>query len=202
MGSAYVPVEPFDVAAAWSAICDWMSANAGTVASLISAIAAILAIWVAVRIQRENTSPNVIAYIEMEGSIDLKLVLKNIGQGAAYNVKIENFDIGMVQAGESSFIKIVGGSFVANGCPMLAPGCVRETILASTTYALANLKGKDNAITVSWSLKPDDPRRQLNNCTLEYDSFLNSLHTDSLDLRAVKALEGIQRKLENRPAMP
>lgn len=200
MGSTAVNVEPFDIAAmaneAWAGACDWMTANAGTAASVISAIAAILAIWVAVRIQRENTSPSVIAYIEKDGIASFKLVLRNIGQGAAYDVKIENFDMGMVQGGTSPLVRFAEESFATNSVPMLAPGSARETILTTTVYARDNLKDRSNSVTVSWSLKPAGSKRKSNECVLEYGSFLDSLYSDPLDLRVARALEGIQNELK------
>lgn len=199
MGSTYAPVEPIDIAAAisgaWSAMCDWMNANAGTAASVISAIAAILAIWVAVRIQRENTSPSVIAYIEKDGNAAFKLILKNIGQGAAYDVRITGFDMGMVQDGASSFVAFAKNSFIKNGVPMLAPGSTRETVLASTVYAKDNLTGKTCDVDISWLLRRNGRKRESCRFTLEYGSFLDSIHIDSLEQRAVRALEGIQQGL-------
>lgn len=144
-------------------------------AAFFSAIAALAAAYVAWKTYRDNRAPKVIAYLAdgHEGS-DADFIVKNIGNGVAYDVVVSGFDFRICYP---DWRESNEDTFISNGIPMLAPGQERGTSICPYTYAARNLKGMSVEVQIRCSKKPQGPSGCQGSYVLEFDSFLNSLHS-------------------------
>lgn len=98
------------------------------VAAIVSALGAIAAVVVALYISRQAILPQIVAYLEFDADHScMYLVVKNIGNGVARDIRIDGFDCSL--AGKELREYRSDKSFVARGIPCLVPNAWRQTII-------------------------------------------------------------------------
>lgn len=143
----------------------------------LSAVAAFGAAAAALLAYRNDKSPNVVVYLESRpngGSVEL--VVRNIGKGCAYNLRMSGFDFGMSCPDLRAAAE---RSFIAKGIPMLAPAQERRTVISTAAYANDYLAESVNEVTVRWDKRP---LRLMHHAkasfVLDYYSFANSVYVE------------------------
>lgn len=173
------------------------------VIAIFAAVGTVTAAAVAVGTFRRSAQPYVIAYIardEDDGSV--LLVVRNIGNGCAWNVSISGFDLSFAGFYPVSDLKMIDyrkkiqGTFIFRGIPMLAPGESRSTVIANMGYASQHLSDKESIITVEYSTAKNSRewRKRREEFALDYYSFANTIYSKSAEWRMATALEKIADK--------
>lgn len=161
-----VASEPFSATDALALAVATLSA----VAAFGAAVAALLAYW-------NDKSPNVVAYLESRpNGNSVELVVKNIGKGCAYNLRMSGFDFGMSCPELRAEAE---RSFIARGIPMLAPAQERRTVISTASYANDYLADSVSEVTAEWDKRPLRRTHHAKaSFSLDYYSFANSVYVE------------------------
>lgn len=191
--------------AAWEGVilpfASFLWSNGATIANLVAAAAAVWAVLVAIRVHREDSSPEVIMFLEADRRTNsVEVVTRNIGRSVAYDIGISGFEKSMATP---KFWEVSGKSFVTSGIPMLEPGGERRTAITTLSEASNNLADESCVVTVTWHTRREEHGRNPMEASyvLEYGSFLSTLHTNSFETavaremsRSAKAQETLARE--------
>ena len=165
-----------------------MAEWAQTIISACAAAGAIAAALVTWWVYRDSKKPDVHAYLEsnQERGYTL-LVVENFGDGVAYDVEIDGFDISDMP--KNSLTDILEKSFVVKGIPMLVPHAKRSTIVGENIILKAYLKEEVQEVMVRFSGRKANRSTKIyeNACMLEVASYAGSAYADSLLYTIAKA---------------
>ena len=165
------------------------------VGSSLSIIVAIAAVFVALYVNHDAKSPQVIAYLEYDlDHSGVIFVVKNFGDGVARNVSINDFDYSFA---EDSYRDSLAASFIAGGIPVLVPGAFRSAAI-NHGAAAAPFEESVIEIKVSYDSKgfPFGIKRNEEVFLLEYKSFFGSRNYTSDLHRGASAVERIGKTLD------
>ncbi|WP_447888289.1 hypothetical protein [Serratia fonticola] len=100
----------------------------GFLINIFMALIAIIASLISYAIYSDSSSPDVITYLEQDKEVRtvMNLVIKNVGRGAAKNVKFKKHVTNLNQEN-----KKIDQGILASGIPYLAPGAERVIMLGS-----------------------------------------------------------------------
>lgn len=163
------------------------------IAACCAGVGAIAAFVVSFITYRRSKAPDVVAYLQTNNDAGiLGFVVRNIGNGCAYDIELQGFDNAIADSGLLAKIR---ETFIWNGIPMLAPAQQRDTALCKTSYALKHYTNKSCELIVSWKRKPKARRTFSAKFTIDYSSFANSLYVLG-DMHLIKEdLDGINNTL-------
>lgn len=169
-----------------------------TIVETISAAGSVFAVCVAMWTVHESQRPQVAVFLEHDrDEADVRLVVKNFGNGIARNIQISNFDFSLVQPELKEEIK---KSFLTNGIPVLVPGASRDTILFAGRSALREHDGLATTVGLSYEEKSLFGRIKTNVDTFELDtvSFYGSIYSNSDIYLTRKAVQSIDKTLKDQ----
>jgi len=160
------------------------------IGSIGSCLGSLLAVGVALYVFFASKRPQVVAYLDSRTDHGtLYFVVKNVGSGVAYDIKISGFDYEMVM---QEVAPAVQASFVKKGVPMLVPDASRRTAIAETGWAREHIAEKVPHIQVAYARMRACGRKKAmtEEFALDYYSFANSLYEKSDVVKMVAAMEG------------
>lgn len=173
-----------------------MLENVNTFVNVLAAGGAIAAVFVSLYLYWAAHRPDIIAYLSHDRDNGCVLFeVKNIGKGAAMDVKIDSFNFDLVQDKYRDFVR--ERSFLAKGIPVLVPEACRNTVILKGP----EIKNYDSVVSqVSLSYKRKGflgPKTEKCSFPLDYYSFSGSIYTKS-DLHklrvATEVIAGIRTK--------
>ena len=165
------------------------------VGSWVSAIGAIVAIYVALYANYDAKTPQVVAFLEYDKDHGcMSFIVANYGKGVARNISISGFDSSLVLDGLMSNIE---RSFVYQGIPVLVPGASMETVVFAASEK-KKIPEASATVTVTYVCKgfPFGMKKVTDKFVIDYGSFSGSVHTDSDEHRIMVATEGIAKSLQ------
>ena len=163
--------------------------------AVFACIAAVSSSIVAVLTYRKSKAPEVIAYLEADRDRGtLLLVVKNIGNGVAYDLSLDVGDLPV----KGDLKKNVDESFVRSGIPMLVPEAQRSAIIHQIGDAVREYGDRTYWASLSYyrSRGGHRPRLPISvKFVLEYYTFAGALYTKSDQYLSRVALERIAREI-------
>lgn len=165
-------------------------------AAFIGAIGSIGAIAVALYVHHKAQMPYIIAYLEYyEDENAIYLIVKNMGNGVARNVKISGFDYSMAMSG---VIDVLKDGFIEKGIANLVPGAYRKTFI-NGGYPISQNMWKSSELTVSYDAKGFLRNKTIcETFTLDYYSFAGNLYPTSEAQKIIVAIEKIAQEIKNK----
>ena len=163
--------------------------------SWVSAIGAIVAIYVALYANYDAKTPQVVAFLEYDKDHGcMSFIAANYGKGVARNISISGFDSSFVLDDRMSNIE---RSFVYQGIPVLVPGASMETVVCAAPDIKA-FSEVCSTVTVTYECKgfPFGMKKVTDKFVIDYGSFSGSVHTDSDEHRIMVATEKIAKSLQ------
>lgn len=142
------------------------------ISSLISIAAVCIAVWTV----RETQRPRVASYLEHDrDTATVRLIIKNIGNGVARDVRILSFDFSAVPI---DYRETIERSFLSSGIPTLVPGASRDTILFAGVGSLKEHGDFNTTIAISYKEVGFLGREKtvMDSFVLETASFCGSLY--------------------------
>lgn len=168
---------------------------ANFVVSVVSCIAAVAAVIVALRSIYESKLPDVVVYLEHDRDNScMNLVVKNFGKGIARNISMNGFDYSMADPGMVQQLK---HTFIERGIPVLVPGASRSTVIQGGTSMKSHSEDACN-VTVAYteSAFPFGTKTFSETFVLDYYSFSSSLYTKSELYEIKEELGSIKASLD------
>ncbi len=171
-----------------------MASIVSCVSATVAAIGSIGAIVVALYVNHQAHLPYVIAFLRYDSDqYSVSLVVKNVGNGVARDVRLVGFDYTMAIGPPAK--DVLSKGFIERGIPVLVPGGSRETIVNAGKNLEKSLD-KTNEVEVSYSVKTLLGSKRLSErFTLDFYSFAGNLHIDSEEKRSRIALEKIAERV-------
>lgn len=166
-----------------------------SIGSWLSVVVAIAAVYVALYVNHDAKSPQVVAYLEHDRDhSSIRFVVANFGSGVARNVKVGGFDFSIVAENLRDKVET---SFIANGISVLVPQASRST----TIVAGVDMQPYEHMIAevkVSYDTKgfPLGTKRIEESFVLDFQSFFGSFYSTSDTHRIVLASERIERTIK------
>lgn len=195
------PSPPAEILMAFNLDPIWVQA----VSAVFTFFAVALGVWVNIKLANENrkirqsqTEPIVIAYVELDWHLMVKLNIHNVGQGAAKDVEVK------LEADMEDFNshRVLLDSKFAAKSPFnyLAPG---QKISMNFGFG-PNLAGRENRdplkpfnVVLQYGNILGDEKESLN-CTIDIASYLGfSPGIDAVPNRVAKSLEDISKALKS-----
>ena len=167
---------------------EWVQTIIAVCAALGAISAAIVTWWV----YRDSKNPEAITYLERSTkSGAIYLVIKNIGKGAAYDVRIDSSKLPSQPSDIEAYLR----SFA--GVSVLAPQSSRS-ILAFVPEMVKEAPKGTFDVSVSYSKSPGG---KTFDCVfpLEYESFSSELRTDTNETLQRRAIEDLAKSVRALP---
>lgn len=158
----------------------------------LSGVAAFVAVYVALYVNHDAKSPQVVAYLEHDQDHGcMSFVVANYGGGIARNIVIKGFDFSLVMETLRSKAE---ASFIENGIPLLVPGASRRTIILAGPE-MKSFSERNALVEVSYKSKgfPFGVKKTTEKFVLDYKSFSEAVYTDSDLHRIMTAVEKIAK---------
>lgn len=162
----------------------------GAIGGWLSAIAAFVAVYVALYVNHDAKSPQVVAFLEHDQDHGCMIfAVANYGNGIARNIAISGFDYSLVMETLRSKAE---ASFISDGIPLLVPGASRRTIILAGSE-MKSFSDRNAIVEISYESKgfPFGMKRTTEKFVLDYKSFSESVYTDSDEHRIAVAVEKI-----------
>lgn len=166
------------------------------VATAVTAVIGIFTVWVALYVSWSAKWPDVMVYFEANRDDGItELVTKNFGTGVAYNVRIDGFNVGVIQKKCQDNVK---QTFVQNGIPMLVPSAERRTIVFENDWAKDALRTTQMTVQVSCERRTLFHRlkKMSMSCILDYDSYAYAVYKHTVRKEMADSLKSIAKSVQ------
>ncbi|MBM6688490.1 hypothetical protein H6A35_06320 [Collinsella tanakaei] len=175
-------------------ILEFMSLDPNTIISLVSCLAAVASVFVAWKVYRDQSTPEVIAYVDpvVEGSLLAALIVKNIGNAPAYDIAFSIGGEGIPMASNQKEAASV--SFIKKGIPMLAPGSHRSIYLGAFRQ-LADEGASSGELTVTYRFRKGGLKRKEDVFLIETKSFTATPLETPMDIQKLRDIGNNIKKL-------
>ncbi|EEA89648.1 hypothetical protein [Collinsella stercoris] len=166
------------------------------VATVVTAVIGFLTVGVALYVSWSAKWPDVMVYFEANKDDGItELVTKNFGIGVAYDVRIDGFNVGVIQKEYQDNVK---QTFVQNGIPMLVPGAERRTIVFENDWAKDALRTTQMTVQVSFERRSlfRTRRKMSMSCILDYDSYAYAVYKHTVRKEMADSLKSIAESVQ------
>lgn len=169
-----------------------------TIVESVTAAGSFFAVCVALWTVYESQRPQVAVFLEHDRDrADVRLVVKNFGNGIARNIRISDFDFTLVQPELKEELE---RGFLSNGIPVLVPGASRDTILFAGRSALRQHDGLVTTVILSYEEKSLLGFSKSKSDCFELDtvSFYGSIYSNSDEYLTRIAVQSIDNTLKKQ----